>query len=138
MIRECERLPDVSFAYRARRDIRAWLSVISRDASPSRIYSHAVGDALGHRTRGLPGRAERRACEANLSRGVPLAARYSRHRKSVWEVVQAFGRTVSAKSYNFDGSTASESSPQWRRGFNATLLEISFINAIELPCITLI
>lgn len=69
-----------------------------------RIYSHAAGDALGHRARGLPGRAERRACEF-ITRCTTRCALHGRHRKSVWEVVQAFGRAVSAKSYNFDGST---------------------------------
>ena len=123
-------------AYRARHDIRshAWRSVISRDASPPRIYSHAAGDALGYEARGLPGHAERRACKANLSRGVPLAARYTAdivNRSGKWSK-----RLPEPCQRNRITSTGrprlSESPPQWRRGFNATLLEISS-NAIEPP-----
>lgn len=127
-------------AYRARHDIRsrAWRSVISRDASPPRIYSHAAGDALGHQARRLPGRAERRACEANLSRGVPLAARCTAdivNRSRKWSK-----RLVEPCQRNRITSTGRprllESPPQWRRGFNAALLEISSISAIESPPVT--
>jgi len=41
-----------------------------------------------------------------ITRRTTRCALHGRHRKSVWEVVQAFARAVSAKSYNFDGSTA--------------------------------
>ena len=124
-------------AYGARHDIssHAWRSVISRDASPPRIYSHAAGDALEYRARGLPGRAERRACKANLSHGVPLAARYTAdivNRSGKWSK-----RLPEPCQRNRITSTGrprlSESPPQWRRGFNATLLEISSIDAIEPP-----
>lgn len=101
-------------AYRTRHNIRsrAWRSVISRDACPPRIYSHAAGDALGHRARRATGR-----CRTSSMRGefitwcTTRCALHGRHRKSVWEVVQAFGRAVSAKSYNFDGSTAFVAEP---------------------------
>lgn len=124
-------------AYRARHDIRshAWRKVSSRDASPLRIYSHAAGDALGHQARGLPGHAERRACKANLSHGVPLVAHYTAdivNRSGKWSK-----RLVEPCQRNRITSTGrprlSESPPQWRRGFNATLLKISSINAIEPP-----
>lgn len=99
------------FAYRARHGMRshAWRKASSLGTRlSSRIYSHAAGDALCSGRRGLPSRSRTaRACEANLSRGVPLAARYTA------DIVNRFGkwskrldRAVSAKSYNFDGPTA--------------------------------
>jgi len=110
----------------------AWRSVISRDASPARIYSHAAGDALGHRGGGGGGyRAEQngRACEANLSRGVPLAARYAAdivNRSGKWSK-----RLAEPCQRNRITSTGrpclSESPSQWRRDFNA-FNEISSIN----------
>jgi len=88
----------------------------------------------GRCARGLPGHAERRACKANLSRGVPLAVRYTAdivNRSGKWSK-----RLPEPCQRNRITSTGrprlSESPPQWRRGFNATLLEISS-NAIEPP-----
>lgn len=82
------------FAYRARHGMRshAWRSVISRDASLAEDL-FARGGRCAARASGCRAEAERRACEANLSRGESTrCALHSRHRKSVWEVVQAFGR----------------------------------------------
>lgn len=69
------------FAYRARHGMRshAWRSVISWDASLAEDL-FARGGRCAARASGLEGyraEAERRACEANLSRGAPLAARYT-------------------------------------------------------------
>lgn len=122
-----KRSPDISFALLAPRathaacvPMRGEASSLA-DASPARIYSRAANDTLGHRARWLPSRAERRACGANLSRGVPLAARYTAdivNRSGKWSK-----RLVESCQRNRITSTGrtrlSESSPQWRRNFNA-------------------
>lgn len=122
------------FAYRARHGMRshAWreASSLGTRLSP-RIYSHAAGDALcpGVGAWGLPSRSRTASMRGEfITRCTTRCALHSRHRKSVWEVVQAFGRAVSAKSYNFDGPTVFVGKPGPSGVGTSTLLpEISSI-----------
>lgn len=104
------------FALRAtRRTTRAFSCVakhhLTGRASLAKIYSHAAmrsGSYSGYRAEQNDEHTGRIYHAVYHS----LCVVHGRHRKSVWEVVQAFGRAVSAKSYNFDGATALlESSP---------------------------
>lgn len=127
------------FAYRARHGMRshAWRSVISRDASLAEDL-FARGGRRG--CSGLAGATEpeqsgehaRRIYHAVYRRA--LRATHGQHRKSVWEVVQAFGRVVSAKSYNFDGPTfVGKPGPSGVGTSTPLLLGISSISQIDRP-----
>lgn len=84
---------------------------------------------------GLGGyRAMQNVEHANLSCGVPLAVRYTAdivNRSGKWSK-----RLAEPCQRNRITSTGRPRSSQWRRGFNAALLELSSINVIELPCVS--
>lgn len=111
MTRERERSPDVSFAQRVSRPTRHTFSCVAERHLPGCISPEDLF-ARGGRCARASGLATTGPCRTSSMRGefitrcTTRCALHGRHRKSVWEVVQAFGRAVSAKSYNFDGSTA--------------------------------
>lgn len=97
---------------------RAWQSIISRDAHLSQRFIRARRCAWARTRATEPSRTASMRGEF-ITRCTTRCAVHGRHRKSVWEVVQAFGRAVSAKSYNFDGADrVCRKARQWRRGFN--------------------
>lgn len=127
------------FAYRARHGMRshAWRSVISRDASLAEDL-FARGGRCAARASGLAGLATEPKQNVEHARRIyhGVAARcalHSQHRKSVWEVVQAFGRVVSAESYNFDRPTAFVGKVPVASGLQRLLQEILLISEIDRP-----
>lgn len=111
MTRERKRSPDVSFAHRISRPTRHTFSCVAERhlsgcISPEDLF------ARGGRCARASGSGATGPCRTSsmrsefITRCTTHCALHCRRRKSVWEVVQAFGRAVSAKSYNFDGSTA--------------------------------
>lgn len=123
------------FAYRARHGMRshAWRSVISRDTSLAEDLFARGGRCAARPSglAGLPSRSRTASMRGEfITRCTTRYALHSQHRKSVWEVVQAFGRVVSAKSYNFDGPTFVGKPGPSGVGTSTPLLGISSISQI--------